>query len=78
VPHSFTHRESVESIRHRLTAKLDAKGVVSCIGNSIVNVDCAITVVFYVNVNDFAKSIDTYIIYRSIEERFKKSSSRFE
>ncbi|EZA55997.1 hypothetical protein X777_03682 [Ooceraea biroi] len=35
----FTHRESVESIRHRLTAKLDAKGVVSCIGDSVETPD---------------------------------------
>lgn len=41
-----------------MTAKLDTKGVISRIGDSVVNVDGAIAVVLYVNVNDLAEITD--------------------
>lgn len=60
---AITHREGVESLRNRLTAKLDAEGVISRIGDSVVNVNRAIAVVFYINVNDFAEIVKRDVLF---------------
>lgn len=60
---AVTHREGVETIRHRLTAKLDAEGVIPRIGDGVVNVNRAIAVVFYVNVNDFAEITERDVLF---------------
>lgn len=50
-----THGKRIESLRYRLTAKLDVKGIITGISDGVIDINCAVAIVFDVNVNDFAE-----------------------